>query len=72
MYRQARYEEPDFGNLLVPSSEAGPDYVQLLSQKEELERTGRRRRDRWLAQLPESTVDPSAGYDANRQKSSVY
>lgn len=60
MYRQARYEEPDFGHLLVPSSEAGPDYVQLASQKEELERTERRRRERWEAKQI-TTMDPSAG-----------
>ncbi|KAJ7610848.1 hypothetical protein FB45DRAFT_1037742 [Roridomyces roridus] len=40
--------EPDFGDLLAPSSEAGSDYVQLESQKQESERTEQRRRNRWL------------------------
>lgn len=61
MSRGAHYcAEPDFGDLLVPSSEAGPDYVQLASQKEELERTERRRRERWEAKQI-TTMDPSAG-----------
>ena len=35
----------DYYNYLNPSSEAGPDYVQLPSQCEEIERTRRRHED---------------------------
>ncbi|KAJ7622167.1 hypothetical protein FB45DRAFT_1031853 [Roridomyces roridus] len=40
--------EPDFGDLLLPSSEAGPDYLQLDSQPQESQRTYLRRKNRWL------------------------